>query len=291
MDKTVINTILALLSVLVLIIPIATANYIEEQTVTNIITVQGSYGTGTQFEIYEPDDNVSVAFDDIMQITASDNPLGFDANNDSVFWAIGTDGVYQERDGEYIGNYLTYTGNGTYLANVNGSHLPISTYDGYRRFYVPLNVSCGELADFDFVRIHTDIDQTEIQSIGLVYQTFSHITNTLYMDDVDSDTGIIPITQTYKSVMDSYPNGTVWLVFFGNGDSFATDSETFSFSVEANTLEPDDYVFGAEFSDFTIWALMMLSLDVFYAFVIIFANPYIDIKYDKNTKRIIKKKR
>lgn len=283
MNKQTINGILAILSVFVLIIPIALNSYVEAETIDNIISVQGSYGIGTQFEIYSG--NVSENFETLFPITSTDNPLGYDSDNDSVLYGYMDEGVFSERDGQYYGNYLTYTGNGTYLANINGSNLPPSTYDAFRRYYIPYNINAGELAEFDFVRIHTDINQTNINQIGLIIATGIYSTHSLYGQAIDSDTEIITISQTYKDIFNNNPNGSVWIVFSGNDEAFISESETFSVSVEANTLNPSDYLLGFEYSDFTIWIILIMAMDVFYLFVVIFANPVIDINFDKKKSK------
>lgn len=274
--------IFCIIAVGILLMPVAIGSYVETETIDNIITVQGSYGTGEPLGLYSGSLNVSEIFADIMPASATDNPLGWDSNNDSVFWGYKDEGIASERDGQYYGNYFTYSGNNTYIGNVNSSTLPPATYDAYRYLYMPLNISTGELAEFDFVRIHTNIDQTEINSFALTVITNPYSTNSIYTETIDNDTEIAIIDYGYKTLLKAYPNGTVWLKISGTGDFIAEDSEIFTVNIEANTLDPEDYLFGSQYTDSTVWIITVLIMDFVYVVAVIFATPWIDAVIDKN---------
>lgn len=282
MNKEALNGILAVLSIVVLLIPIGVAGYVQEATVTNVIEVQGTYPTGDHIGLYTG--NVSEAFEGHNSF-GYDDPLGWEANNDTVFLGYKSSGVYSSRDSVYYGNYVTYTGSGIHSMSVNWSHMPQATYDSVRYLLVPLNVTCEAVADYDFIRIHTDIDKSEGVLVRMYYETSATFMNEASINVIDTDTDLWVIDYADKTQLNNYPNGTVWLGFSAIDDRFNETQTSFTWEVEANSLDPSDYVFGSEYTDITIWVAIVLFMDMAYLLTVVFANPVIDLKYDKYWKR------
>ena len=89
MKKNEMSGILAVLSVLVLIIPIAVSGYVHEAEIQNVIDVQGEYTIGEFGELYNGDNNVSVEYETYFPFDST-NPLGWDSNNDTAFQGFKT---------------------------------------------------------------------------------------------------------------------------------------------------------------------------------------------------------
>ena len=284
-DKKVLNGVLAVLSILILIIPIAMAGYMQEKTISNVISVQGTYGIGDTFGLYSGSQNMSELFSEYTPANAYDQQIGFDANNDTIFYGYKSSGSINLRDGMYLGNYNTYIGAGEHTIAPVWADFPQITYDSLRQIYIPLNITTSELSEYDFIRIHTDMDKTNNADVRLYFEESN--TGLLQINPlpIDNETDLFVLDVPYKNWLNWYPNGTVYLVFTGTGDNFVETQTSFNWMVEGNILNPTDYAFGSEFTDTTIWMLIMTGLIGFYTFVLVFANPVIDIKIDNKKNR------
>ena len=282
-DKKVLNGTLAMLSILILIIPISISGYIVEVQKTNIISVQGDYGIGETMGLYSGSDNVSEMFENYVPSYAWDSYVGFDANNETLFYGLKNSGSILLRDGLYFGNYNTYIGAGEHTFTPNWNDVDETTYNQLRQFYIPLNYTNEQVAEFDFIRIHSDIVKTNGSFARLYYEESG--TSILQIDaiaPVDNETDLFVLQTSMKNVMNAYPDGKFYLSFVGIDDEFDETQSSFTWMVEANILEPSDYTFGSEYTDSAIWVMMVLGLDAFFLFVLIFANPMIDIKIDRS---------
>ena len=281
-DKKVLNGTLAMLSILVLIIPIAVSGYIVDIQRTNIISVQGDYGIGETMGLYSGSSNTSELFESYTPSWDWDGVIGYDANNDTLFYGHKSIGGILS-DGLYYGNYNTYIGAGEHTLTPDWNDLPESTYDSLRYFFIPLNYTNEQVAEFDFIRVHSDIEKANGSLVRLWYEESA--TSLLQFDSiapVDNETDLFVLDTSTKNIMNNYPDGTFYLSFFALNDNFDETQISFDWMVEGNTLVPSDYTFGSEYTDSAIWVMMVLGLDAFFLFVLIFANPMIDIKIDKN---------
>lgn len=271
---------MSVLAIGVLVLPVGVNGYLADQTVTNIMTVQGSYGTGDQFGLYDGTDNMTYLFDNVTSLTLGDQVLGWESNNDTVHLGYLPSGASGTRDRVYYGDYNTYVGNGTYTMTPDWVTVSPTTYPT-QYIYVPLNITNTDLGTYDFVRIHTDIANTlDGITMEIRYQNAYNGLDQIQPLMIDNNTFIGVIDYGVKNSLDYVPDGTVWLVIANYGADFDTDQISFSWSVEANTLEPSDQVFGADFTDRSVWVLTMVCLDIIYGLGVIFATPWIDLKID-----------
>lgn len=277
--KSTINGVMAVLSILILIVPIAVSGYIAEQTAANILAVQGDYANGENLEIYNGNLNITEIMD--TQGTYSTSLGGWDANNDTAF--VGYESGLLGDSETYFGNYITYIGNGSYSISVDWNDIGVGNFDAVRYLIIPLNISCNDLADYDFGRITTNIIQD-----GTVYFTVGYQDNTdiLLFDtqSIDNDTGIFIIDQNRKNIMAEITSTYVYLIFSAESTDFDETQTAFTFNIEVFELESGDNLFGSEYTDTAIWSIMVLGLDAFYLFVFVFSNPMIDIKFDTKKK-------
>lgn len=278
-DKSVINGIFALLSVLALLIPFGVSQYAETQTVENILIHESDYTTGTTFGLYDGSENMTELITGLNDFPFH-TELGWESNNDTIFQGYESGG----HDGIYFANYNTYTGSGEHTIIVNWSDVPESTYESVRYLYIPLNITTSELAEFDFVRIHSDFNKSDGADIRLVYQYSDSGLFSIYPTVLDSETDIYVLTLAGKNLMNAYPNGTVFLTFAGLDDEFVETQTTWDWMIEANALESEDMIFGSEFTDIAVFSIIVLCLDFLYIWIIVFANPVIDLKIDKGKK-------
>lgn len=270
-------------AVLMLAMPVAVAGYVQETTVTNVLTVQGSYGTGDQFLINDGAYNTSELFDSVTPATVGDQVLGYDADPDTAFLGYLSTGIYSTRDRVYYGDYITYVGNGSYIVTPEWQDVSYTDFPSVRYMYIPLNITNQELAEFDFVRLHSSItDFGEGVNVGLSFQSDIGQLTDLLTYPIDDDTAVAIVDYSIKSQITSIPDGTVWIVIWGSGDAFDETQTEFTLAVEANTLIPADFAFGYEYSDMTVWIMVMMLLDVIYLAAVVFATPWIDAKIDKS---------
>ena len=279
-DKKTLNGIMAVLSVLVLLIPIGVSGYVQEKTIDNIVNVQGSYGIGTTMGLYDGTRNLTEIADDNFISSSIDQVIGWDANNDTIFQGYTNTGTYTLRDGTYYGNYNTYTGNGNHTMAVDWTNVPYSTYNSNRILYIPTNFTNSDLSEMDFVRFHSTIDQTETINFFVMYENQYGSLDEILMNELDSDTWFGIVDYSAKQGLNANPNGSVIIGFSAVSDNFNESQSSFTWMVETNSLDESDYVFGSEFSDFTIWMGLIVGMDAFFLFVLMFANPKIDIKWD-----------
>lgn len=285
-DKKTLNGIFAVLSVLVLVIPISVAGYMEEKTTTNIIAVQGNYGIGETFGLYDDfaNNNLTDLVENWIPANAYDQVLGWDDDNNTIFNGNTNAGTYSLRDGIYYGDYTTYIGAGEHTTTPTWSDLPQTTYTSYRQFFIPLNITCSDLAEYDFARIHSDIVKTNGTETRIYYETTGYNLNQINPIVIDDETDLFTIGYDEKNILNANPNGSVYISFIGINDYFDESQISFDWMIEANVLETSDYVFGSEYTDTTIWVAIMIGMNAFYLFVVVFANPVIDIKIDNGKK-------
>lgn len=285
MNKSGINGILAVMSVLVLLIPIGVSGYVQEKTVSNIIEIQGEYSDGYNAGIYDGSLNMSEIFEPTQPAYAVDNILGYDSNNDTIFHGYKTTGVYTERDGTYYGDYNTYIGSGQYQTVVDWGDVPYAEYNSVRYLYIPLNMSNENATAFDFMRINTDLD---LGTNDVIVRLWIHAgTQMVELSQfiIDNDTTMFIFDYDTKQILNANPDGMIIIGFSAVGDGFNESQTSFTWETEFFTMESSDYVFGSEFTDFTVWIIMVLGMDAFYLFVVVFANPVIDIKIDNSGKK------
>lgn len=276
--------ILAFLSVITLLIPVAVSGYVEEKTITQYVAVQGMYPSGDTFGLYDGAENITELMDpySVAQFP-NDDPLGWDSNNDTAFYGWKSSGIYDTRDSVYYGNYITYTGSGEHTMSVDWADMPVATYNSVRYLMIPLNITNEELADYDFARISIDIldDQVDYR---IYYTTTGTTLAQINPQDIDNNTALYPITYDVRNSLGFYPNETVFLGIVATGTQFNEDQVSFTWKLEGISLDPEDKVFGSEFTDTTIWISIMMFLDSVYLVAVIFANPMIDLKVDKKGK-------
>lgn len=275
MNRKTIGGIFAVLSILVLLIPISASQYVSEQAVNNVMAVQGTYTNGETIKIYDGSLNITEIMD--TQGTYTTNPIGWDANNDTAF--AGYESGLLGDTGVYYGNYITYIGNGTYSMAVDWDDVGVGKYDAVRYLIVPLNISCNELSEYDFGRINTNIEISGSVDYTIGYQSNTDI---LIFDtqSIDNDTGLFVIDSNRKTILDEETSTYVYLIFSADETDFDETQDSFTFNIEVFELESGDYLFGSGITDFTIWVIMVMGIDVMYIFVALFSTD-LDIIWNK----------
>lgn len=275
-DKKILNGILAIFSVLILLVPIGLSDYIQGETIDNIIAVQGNYTDGFECGLYSG--NITNTTDDIDQF---DTTIGFETNADTIFNGRK---VGSPIFGTYYGNYISYVGNGTFTVIPDWDDMPESTWSINRYFFIPLNITTGDFANFDFIRISTNYDDSYVGEFESIYYAFESDTSLHGMGyfAIDNQTNLIVPSYAEKQSFLANPNGTI---FVGIAIYEEKTQTSFNLKVSAVKLDDSDKLFSGQYTDFTIWLVMVMGLDVFYLFVAVFSNPWIDVKWDKKDKQ------
>lgn len=277
-EKSTINGIMAIITIIVLMLAIAVPMYAKQKSVENTISVQGNYGIGETIGLYSGTENITELFDGYTDFPI-DTYLGWESNNDTIFYGIKETGA--NKNAVYYGDFTTYTGSGSHTTVMNWSSVPETTYNSIRYIVIPLNYTNEMMADFDFVRITSNIDTDNGTFFALVYEADATTLFTTVPINIDNDTVLITIDYDIKTTMNAYPNGTVYLMFIGADGFFNQAQSSFTWKIDGNSLDPSDYAFGSEFTDFTMWVLMVSIFDVVFFMAIIFASPWIDLKLDQ----------
>jgi len=280
MNKETLNALLAILSIGILLLPVGVAGYMESAVETNILTVQASYTTGENYGLYDDISNVTELFE-ASNSAISNDPIGWDLNNDTAFLGYKSSGIQSLRDNVYYGNYHTYVGAGVHSTVIDWTDIPYATYTSIRYIFTPLNITCEELANKDFLRVSSDIDKTDGAEVRIYYDNQYGTMDQLNPTAVDADTDIISLSTGVKNILNQNPNGTVYIVFVAISDNFVETQTTFDWEIEGFELEPEDHIFGAEWTDTAIWVLIIMALNTIYIVAVIFANPAIDFKWDR----------
>lgn len=281
MNKETVNVIFAIISVLSLLIPVGFGRYITTETTDNIIIIEGTYPQGETLGLYSGTENITANITGYSGDIPIDTPLGWDANNDTIFLGYKSGGIISDRDAVYYGNYNTYIGSGEHIAIVDWDDIPVGTYDSRRYLYIPLNYTTSEVTSFDFVRINSNIgNYTSGVNSALFFQADSNSIHQISNTYVDNDTAIIALTPGIKSVFNSYPNGTIYLGIYATGNNFNETQTSFTWSVDVVELNPEDRIFGSEYTDTALWVMMLMLLGVIYTLAFVFANPKIGATWE-----------
>ena len=264
--KPIMSMIMALLVVLVLFIPAITSWYIDDRHTTQILSVQGEYENGTILHPYEP-----VNQNQVFNMFIGEVKVGEMSNNDSYY--LKHQGV------DYINftNFVSYIGNGNYTCTPN--YTIHSVPFQWREIGIPLNITNGDIAKFDFIRLTSNDEHTsKYLRFRTIYSGGS--LNTAFLQ-TSNDTYISINSFQRKAQLNVLPNEKIYLTWNGQTPTSIDDTDlTWQFKIEGyNLTETDAYFWSDEHLYITSMGIAFVILLVGF----ILTTDYIDIKFD--TKR------
>jgi len=271
-SKSNTTIILSLVAIFIIISPGLVISEIDQNTESHVLEIQGNYVDGTDILIA---DNVnSSVINRTYFCYGVDSYLGNDVNPDTVFWGRKTSNYH--KDGVYAGNYITYSGNGTYTMVPDYDDVNNTVYTKTRFFMVELNITNSEWANFDFVKLESNFNGSFYyhyrESGGYVFN---------YHNIKTSANEYIWINSlTDKSSLSQMPNETLYLVI---GNVFTDDSDndltSFTFRLQGYNYEPGDSM---AWDDETLYFMTIIAFDIIMVVVFLFTTNFIDIKYDSS---------
>ena len=139
--------ITSLMVIVVLFIPTYVISEVEQRTTDRVLTFEGLYVNGTTIHI-RPINKTEVGIAHLNEVI-----IGSANNNDSYIFSI--TGWLPSTNEIYYGNWVTYSGNGTYIINYDKNEPPFilsSTGFGWR-LYIPLAINGTTISEYDFIRV------------------------------------------------------------------------------------------------------------------------------------------
>lgn len=262
--------ILSILAIVIMIVPAIAVHQIDARTTNQIIAIEGLYNDGDNILIKAPN------YTDI-ESTYNCDYLGGDSGNDTGFInyrsGIGNDNCY-------MGNYITYIGDGNYTIIPDYTDNPVIPQTEGLIFAIPLEVTILQLQNADFLRINIDAELT-----GSYLEFTNDITGVKYIWESEN-TGVNESLFISSLIIDSWLskslNSTVYLRI---GESYTNEFElepvSIPFKLEMFELTAADSL---EIQSTTLYFLTILSLNLMFTFAFIFTTDTVDIFIDKNRK-------
>ena len=263
-------TILSIVAIFIMIIPAFAVTQLEANTETNILLLEGSYIDGTDIMTSEPIDRDNA--DDIFDINIELSP--WDANNDTLLM----NELAGINDEGYYGNYITYTGNGSYTMTPDYTDNPEHTgapATVSRYLAIPLNITFGELLNVDFLRINCDYDGgIYLRGAGTNYQ---YVWQSLNLPNNES---IFILDLTRISWINENPDNPVWLqIGSKDSDQIGIDEPaTINFKIETFELTAADSL---SMQDETLYFLVIFGMNIMFSIAFVFALEPFDILIDR----------
>ena len=260
--------ILSIFAVILMIIPAIAVNEINDRTTTNILAVEGLYNDGENILIGTPN------CVEIQEVYDCDY-LGGEANNDTAFinWVSGLGA-----DNTFMGNYITYIGDGNYTLVPDYTDNPEVPQTTGLIFVIELNITTTELLNMDFLRLNIDTDYNSY----IVFDNEFGVKRTWQSIETSANETLFVPTLIVKSWLQQSVNSTVFLQLGEIGvNNFDSEPTTVPFKLESFELTS---AHALEFQDTAVYFMTIFALNVMYTIAFIFATDTMDIFVDKNRK-------
>lgn len=248
------NTIMAILLVVVLFMPIASAWGSQYYKSYVILTSDESHFNQIGYINGHDQFNITTA-NTLMPVLLRDYD---EASNDTLIW--------DNTDHNALLNAVTVAGN-TNIVTVNYSKVGGSIIDG---IYIELDMTSHELADLDFIRVNSTDKHTGGHEISTVYNDYP-------MATIDNNSYLLVIDLITKTDLLTNPDTEINLFYDSNIDE--TDS-TWEFQIRQYRLSETVWAIG----DFVGSAMSQMAGVCILGFAIFLNSDPFDLKIDRKKK-------
>ena len=267
MTPTTASILLMIICLAVIISPAMIISYAEMTNKTHILQIESEYVNGTSIGLSVVNQTTLESCYGIQTIIAESGSY------DSAFYGYRTTAPsYTKPSVEYMDAY-TYIGNNTYDISFNNSNFETDYIN--EKLIVETDITLGEFAEYDFIRITTDAEIPIFIRFGLGVDSMIEIEPI----DTGDDTYLFIPDFNLKSSASSYPNATMYIEFLSNMDM---DETEFSMNAQGFNFTPAD---APTWDDEQIYVMVIIACDILMIIGFIFTTNFIDIKIDNSKPR------